>query len=247
MSGKFFIGTSGWNYLHWWNGVFYPSEVKQNKWLEYYAQYFDTVEINSTFYRIPREKTVENWRKRVPDNFTFVVKASRIITHLKKLEGVKEILFNFLDICSEFKEKLGPILFQTPPLLKVNKDKLQNLLNVIIEHPLGNTTRIALEFRNKTWFCDEIFDILKSANSSLCFSDMPEFEIDSPVTADFVYIRKHGKLERYASLYSDEELKTYARDIKKYLKENKDVYVFFNNDAYGYAVKNAMTLIEYVK
>ena len=173
MSGKVFIGTSGWNYLHWWDGVFYPNEVKQNKWLEYYANYFDTVEINSTFYRIPKEKTVENWRKRVPEEFTFIVKASRIITHLKRLKGIEEILRNFLDICSGFQEKLGPILFQTPPSLKINKGDLLNLLDILKSHLLSENLSVVFEFRNKTWFCEEIFDILKKANCSLCFSNTP--------------------------------------------------------------------------
>ena len=154
MSSKVFIGTSGWSYLHWWNGVFYPDEVRQNRWLEYYAEYFDTVEINSTFYRIPKEKTVENWRKRVPKEFTFAVKASRIITHLKKLQGIEEISRNFFDICSGFKEKLGPILFQMPPSLKINKDGLPNLLNILKPDTLSESLRIVFEFRSKTWFCE---------------------------------------------------------------------------------------------
>ena len=247
MSGKTFIGTSGWNYLHWWDGVFYPNEVKQNRWLEYYADYFDTVEINSTFYRIPKEKTVENWRKRVPDEFTFIVKASRIITHLKRLKGIEEILRNFLDICSGFQEKLGPILFQTPPSLKINKGDLLNLLDILNSHPLSKNLRIVFEFRNKSWFCEEIFDIIKKANCSLCFSDMPEFEIDEPVTADFVYIRRHGAHERYSSSYSDEQLKAESEKIKKWVVEDIDVYIYFNNDAYGYAIKNALKLIEFIK
>jgi len=247
MNAKIYIGTSGWNYLHWWNGVFYPKEIKQNKWLEYYTNYFDTVEINSTFYRIPKEKTVENWKSRVPENFTFIVKASRIITHLRRLKGIEETLTNFLNICSGFKEKLGPVLFQTPPSLKISKENLLNVLDIIKNHPTYNNLKIVFEFRNRTWFCNEIFDILQETNSSLCFSDMPDFEIDEPVTSDFVYIRKHGAHDKYSSSYSDDELNTEAEKIKKWKKKDKDVYIFFNNDAYGYAVKNALKLIEFIK
>ncbi len=247
MNAEIYIGTSGWSYLHWWNGVFYPKEIKQNKWLEYYTNYFDTVEINSTFYRIPKEKTVENWKNRVPENFTFIVKASRIITHLKRLEGIEETLTNFLNICSGFKEKLGPVLFQTPPSLKISKENLLNLLDIIKNRPTYNNLKIVFEFRNRTWFCNEIFDILQKTNSSLCFSDMPNFEIDEPVTSDFVYIRKHGAHNKYSSSYSDDELKIEADKIKNWKKKDKNVYIFFNNDAYGYAVKNALKLIEFVK
>ncbi len=244
MSGTICIGTSGWNYRHWWDGVFYPKEVKQKAWLEYYARFFDTVEINSTFYRLPLEKTVENWHSRVPPDFTYIVKASRIITHLKKLQDAEEIIGTFLNLCAGFKEKLGAVLFQTPPSMKADAERLSRTIDIIRGHRHIGSVRVVFEFRNTSWFADEIYRILAGTNTCLCFSDMPGLETEDPVTADFVYVRRHGASGRYSGCYSEEDLKTEARAIRKWAKDQKDVYVYYNNDIGGHAVRNALRLKE---
>jgi len=247
-----FIGTSGYNYLHWWNGVFYPSDLPQSKWLEFYAQFFDTVELNVSFYRLPKKETFAGWHKRTPDNFSFAVKGSRFITHIKRLKECREPLELFFDRVSALREKASIILWQLPPQFKFQKEDnrlksfLKDLSDVFRPYLKSSISRLrqAFEFREASWFCDEVFDLLREENISLCIADWPEFEVKKPVTADFVYLRRHGATALYASCYSDQELEREARQIEEWLKAGRDVYIYFNNDAYGYAVKNGLRLKE---
>lgn len=237
-----FIGTSGYNYHHWGNGVFYPSELPESKWLEFYAEYFNTVELNVTFYRLPTEKTFESWYKRTPDHFLFAIKGSRFITHIKRLKDCRQPLELFLDRASFLQEKLGIILWQLPPRFKVNKERLKEFSLLLSKLPLSKRIPHAFEFRDESWFCNEIFNILKEFNFSLCIAHGSGLPIQEKVTSKIIYIRLHGGEILYGSNYSESELKKWAEKIKSWHDKGKTIFVYFNNDAYGFAVKNAMTL-----
>ncbi|MBM4402274.1 MAG: DUF72 domain-containing protein [Candidatus Cloacimonetes bacterium] len=240
---KLFIGTSGWSYDHW-QGRFYPPDLPKIKWLEYYSQHFNTVEVNSTFYHLPQEKTVKNWMARTPANFTFAVKASRFITHFKQLKDPVESLEKFLQTASWFGERLGPILFQFPPKFAKNAERLSEFLSV-----LPQSWRIALEFRHSSWFCEEIYELIHKHKVALCFSDTPWYPYCEEITADFVYLRLHGHEELYASKYTKKQLDEYAKKIKNWLQgvsppngRVNGVYCYFDNDANAYAVENGKEL-----
>lgn len=238
---KVFIGTSGWSYEHW-KGVFYPEDLAKAKWLEYYCQHFKTVELNASFYHLPKRKTFENWRKRVGRDFVFSVKGSRFITHMKKLKDCQEPAVRFFEAASGVKNSKDIVLWQLPPGLKVNVKRLKEFLGGL----RGARWRYAFEFRNETWLCKEVFEMLKGHNMAVVFQDFEYWPITEKITADFVYIRLHGKKELYVSCYTKKELENWAKKIKNWKKEELDVYVYFNNDMRGYAVKNAKELIEFV-
>ena len=240
--GKVFIGTSGWAYNHWID-VFYPEDLKQKDWLDFYIKHFSTVELNASFYHLPKPKTFSNWREKTSKDFIFAVKASRFITHVKKLRNCKEPWQRFIDAAKNLKENLGPILFQLPPFLKANPKVLEDFLEILSKKKYLYT----LELRHKSWFCDEIYKILKKYNVALCIADSPHWPTEEIITSNFVYIRFHGGQILYGSEYSLKELKAWARKIKKWLKQKLDVYVYFNNDAQGFAVKNARQLVRLLK
>lgn len=245
--GKAFIGTSGWSYPHWGKGVFYPLEVKQKEWLSYYSNYFDTVEINNTFYQLPQKTVFERWERSVPSHFSFVVKVSRYITHIKKLNHPEQSLLKFLENASLLKGKLSLLLFQLPPSLKANLLRFTHLLDLLKDQSVIPGIRVTFEFRNRTWLEEETFHLLKQRNATLCFADWSDLTVTEPVTADFIYIRRHGSKNLYTSSYTQKEIKRDAQQIKKWLGKGKDVYIYFNNDAEGFAVKNALSLLEMVK
>jgi uncharacterized protein YecE (DUF72 family) len=234
--GTCFIGTSGWYYPHWFN-KFYPNSLSQEKLLPYFAQKFNTVELNNTFYHLPKESTVKGWCKKVPPDFIFAVKASRFITHIKRLANLGDSLRVFLNRVYLLKQKLGPILFQLPPSMKKDCKRLAGFLKKLPEKGKN-----VIEFRHQSWLDEEIFSILKNFNIAHCIISMPNFPMVVRPTADFVYIRMHGGTVLYGSNYSQKELKQCAKWIKKFLRDGLDAYVYFNNDAYGYAVRNALTL-----
>ena len=225
------IGTSGWTYPHW-KEVFYPTGWPKSRWLEYYAQHFDTVELNATFYRLPNLKTFENWKARTPDHFLWALKANKYITHTKRLKEPEESLQRFYTAASGLKEKLGPILFQLPPSLSFDEIVFEDFcqsLNLSQQH--------TLEVRHPSWISDRLFAILEKHNISFCIADTAgRYPYHEVITADFVYIRLHGSTKLYASDYSEGELQAWAEKIKAWKKET---HLFFDNDFGGYAVKNA--------
>lgn len=233
------IGTSGFVYDHWGNGIFYPSDIPKTKWLEYYTGHFDTVEINSTFYRLPSIQTVKGWYERTPRGFIFVLKGSRYITHIRRLTNCKESLEAFFERANALKEKLLLILWQFPPGFSRDSCKLKDFIKPFKRFL---PVRHAFEFRNKSWFCKEIYDILKERGLGLCQADWPEMPGDLPVTSDFLYLRRHGGGASYSSSYSIEELKRDAEKILVHAGQGKEIFVFFNNDVHGYAIKNAKAL-----
>jgi uncharacterized protein YecE (DUF72 family) len=239
---KYYIGTSGYSYQHWKNGVFYPRGLKDRQWLEYYASRFNTVELNVTFYRIPNSRVFQTWYERTPDDFKFVVKGTRIITHLKKLTNYENTLKNFLDVCSRLKKKLILILWQFPPGFKYQDEKFNNFLNL-----LSRTKYLyAFEFRHETWFNSQVYTLLKKFNYSLCIADSPHWPCVEEITSDYLYLRFHGGRILYGSEYSLQELKSWAGKVKNWISKYKikTVFAYFNNDAYGFAVKNALTFRE---
>lgn len=235
-----FVGTSGWNYPHWAGGVFYPAALSEGKWLEYYAEFFNAVELNVTFYRLVQKKTFENWRIRTPKDFCFAAKGSRIITHIKKFKTSKEPLDLFTNNVSGLKEKLGAVLWQLPPAFKKDLKLLEAFLKL-----LKKRQRQAFEFRNESWFDEEVYSLLKKYNAALCIAHSGRFPCVKEVTADFLYLRFHGSESLYSSNYSDKELREWAGFVGKY--RDKDIFAFFNNDACAYAIKNALKFKEFLE
>jgi uncharacterized protein YecE (DUF72 family) len=236
------IGTSGWVYGDWGDGVFYPEDLREKDWLEFYSQQFKTVEINATFYHQMSAKTYANWYNKVPKDFIFSVKISRFLTHIKKLNAPKEPWQRFINNAKHLKEKLGPILVQLPPNLHVNLDKLKELIRVIPAQ-----YKIALEVRHQSWFNEPAYKILKKRNISLVFSYGEGLPVEEVITADFIYVRMHGPGDLYGSKYTTAQLKKLADKIKQWQRKVKNIYVYFNNDTKGYAVDNAKKLIELTK
>jgi len=243
---RLFIGTSGFSYSHWENDIFYPKGLAKTKQLEYLAKHFNTVELNNPFYRLPEDKTFLNWQKRTPQEFVFAVKVSRFITHIKKLNQCKAPWKTFLKRASYLGLKLGPFLFQFPPSWKENIKRFKDFAEIIEKS--NSKFKFVFEFRHPSWFCPEIYQFFrKYKNFSLCLVDSPHWPTAEEITGNFIYIRMHGGKILYSSDYSEKELKRLANRIKKYLKQGLDVYCYFNNDACGFAVKNAKRLSKLCK
>lgn len=244
---KLYIGASGFFYSHWENNVFYPQGLPKTKQLEYYAEHFSTVELNNPFYRLPEAKTFSNWVSRVPPGFIFAVKASRFITHIKRLQGIEQAWKTFIENALNLEKKLGPILFQFPPNFKATEEnikRLEEFLKFITKYRVQYTKykiRFALEFRHETWCDRKIYKLFKKYNVAWVIADSPRYPKSEEVTANFVYIRMHGSKAIFSSNYTKKELRSLSQKIRKWRK-SYDVYVYFNNDAYGYAIENAKAL-----
>ncbi len=241
------VGTSGYSYRHWSGGVFYPPKLNQKEWLTYYGNSFNTVEINSTFYGLPSKEVFRNWYDRTPSDFRFAIKGSRYITHLKKLGVDPESMTLLGDHASGLGEKLDIVLWQLPENLKADTGLLDEFCGLIVTTTGLFKIRHAFEFRNESWFNDGIYDILAGHSFSLCIAHSSIWPCVEQTTADYVYFRFHGGQALYSSRYSDEELACWAGRIRRYLDDGKDVYAYFNNDAYGYAIQNALRLKELVQ
>lgn len=233
---KIHIGTSGWHYKHW-KGTFYPEGTRDDEQFVYYCQHFKTVEVNNSFYKLPESSTFTAWRKAAPRAFLFAVKASRFITHMKKLNMNRTELHRFFSRVDKLEGKLGPILFQLPPRWKLNLQRLADFLSVL---PAGY--RYAFEFRNADWYLEEVYALLKKYNVSFCIYELDKHLSPLVVTADFVYIRLHGPGNKYQGSYSRQALKKWADYCKKCIKEGRDVYLYFDNDQEGYAAFNALAI-----
>lgn len=235
------IGTSGWVYPHW-TGVFYPSELPSDEKLTFYSQHFSTVEINSSFYHLPREMTFVNWAKKVPEDFIFAVKGSSFITHRKRLIDVEEPVRTFLERAKFLGKKLGPILWQMPPSLKYNKKRMEKFFQLLLRK-----FKYAIEVRHPSFLNKEFFELLKKYQIAFCMADTPRFPYAEEITGDFIYLRLHGHEELYASKYSEKQLKDYATKFLKWQKAGvKEIFCYFDNDFQGFAVKNALQLKNFV-
>jgi uncharacterized protein YecE (DUF72 family) len=235
-TGAVHIGTSGWHYRHW-KGPFYPEKLPASKMLDYYAQHFDTVELNNTFYRLPLETGLENWRTTSPPGFCFAAKGSRFLTHMKKLKDPEIGLERFFERIDRLRPKLGPIVFQLPPFWEVDEPRLEGFLRA-----LPKRHRYAFEFRNPTWHSDRINRILRRHNAAFCIFEIAGFASELPITADFTYIRLHGPGGAYQGSYSEATLQQWADRIDAWRKELRSVHLYFDNDQAGYAIENALTL-----
>jgi uncharacterized protein YecE (DUF72 family) len=237
--GQLRIGTSGWSYHHWLDGVFYPGDLERGGELAFYATVFDCVEINSSFYHTPRESTLRSWANKTPENFSFAYKASRTITHRRKLLDVREPVDFMLSRASLLGPKLGPILWQFPPSFTADIPRLANFLALLPRH-----MRHAFEFRHGSWFCDATYEVLGEYEAALVWSDTPSYPLEKVVTARLVYVRLHGHEKLYSSCYTRAQLQEWAESLFPHLQSGHDVFVFFDNDAHGYAPRNALELRE---
>jgi uncharacterized protein YecE (DUF72 family) len=239
---RLLIGTSGWTYASW-KGPFYPKDLPSQDYLRFYAAEFPTTEVNYSFYHLPKPSTYERWRTLVPDEFVFAVKASRFITHIKRLHDVTDAWKTFIDNASVLGPHLGPILFQFPPSFRVNRGTLAGFLKMAERRvPQHSPLRLVCEFRHDSWFTEETYRLLQRHGIALCIADGSKYPRRDVITADFAYIRYHGRDKMFASDYTDKELSEEAAQIRRYRRQGLDVYVYFNNDALGYAVKNARSL-----
>ncbi len=237
---RVWIGTSGWVYNDW-RGRFYPEKLPQKRWFEYYAQQFDTVEINNSFYRLPSEDIFDAWRGQAPPGFLYAVKAHRYITHVRRLIEPADPLDHFLSRARRLGPSLGPVLYQLPPRWHANVTRLARFAALLPVDMLN-----VVEFRDPAWFIPAVYDVLRSHGISFCIFHTPNLPCPLEVTAPAVYVRFHGSGAPGGGPYDDAALRTWAARIREWLGEDHDVYVYFNNDGMAAAVRNAFTLREMV-
>jgi uncharacterized protein YecE (DUF72 family) len=236
-----YIGCSGWHYKHWL-GNFYPTGTRPAAYLSHYLQHFSSVEINNSFYRLPSVKTLEQWREAVPPDFVFAVKASRYITHMKKLREPTQSFSLLMSRVQVLAEKLGPILFQLPPAWRFDESRFRHFLE-----SLPSTYRYAFEFRDPSWYHDQAYELLLEHRCAFCIYEIEYHLSPLVVSTDFVYIRLHGPGPKYDGSYSDEVLNRWAFRCQQWLEQGIRVYVYFDNDMHGYAPVNALRLQELIR
>lgn len=227
-----FVGTSGWSYDHWVD-KFYPEGLERNKWLEFYSENFNTVEINMSFYRFPFKNMVKGWVNKTPEGFLFFLKANRQITHVRKLKNISQLVKKFDKLAVLLGEKLGGVLYQLPPSLHFDLEKLEKFLSILPER------RNVIEFRHTSWFCNETIKLLNKYKIIFCVVSAPKLPEMVKKSTNEIYVRFHGR-EWYRYDYTKKELKNWAQQIKR-LKP-KNTFIYFNNDFNAYAVKNAKTM-----
>lgn len=232
---KILIGTSGWNHVEW-RELFYPKVLKQKEWFDYYAQEFSTVEINNTFYRWPTKEVLEKWYNQAPENFKFTIKAPSKITHTKKLKNVEKYVTSLYELGALLKEKLGCYLFQLPPSYKYTEHNI-NKIKIFIEL-LDKKEKNVIEFRDKDWWNKDIYELFEKHNVCFCTAFGLEMPKDIIITSDVAYFRFHG--ENYTTKYTQTELNTFFKKLQEF--NFKECYIYFNNDAKGFAIENAIEL-----
>ena len=231
------VGCSGWNYRHW-REVVYPKGLPASRWLEHYSTMFDTVEVNNTFYRLPNRSAVAGWVEQTPRDFVFAVKASRYLTHVKRLTDLGPGVERFYERIEPLIEanKLGPLLWQLPPTFRRDDERLASALAQL---PAG---RHCFEFRHESWFVPEVYELLRNRNGALVIGDNPGRRFQTyELTADWTFVRFHYGSRGRNGNYSDRELREWADRIRDWRKK-ADVYAYFNNDWNGYAVRNGLAL-----
>jgi uncharacterized protein YecE (DUF72 family) len=232
------IGCSGWNYSHWRNGVFYPPRLAPRDWLAFYARHFDTVEVNATFYRLPRREVVANWVRGSPATFLFTVKSSRYLTHVKRLTDLDSGLRLFYDRIAPLvrSPKLGPVLWQLPPTFQRDDERLAAALERL---PEG---RHCFEFRHESWFAPAVYELLRARGVALVIGDHPARPFQThELTADWTFVRFHWGARGQRGNYSKTELEEWAERIEGW-RDRIDVYAYFNNDWEGFAIRNGLWL-----
>ena len=235
------VGCSGWQYKHW-RGDFYPAELPAARWFERYASQFDTVEINNTFYRLPEASTFASWAARAPSRFLFAVKASRFLTHMKKLKDPDEPLDRLFTRMKPLGRHLGPVLYQLPPGWKLDSSRLEQFLQ-----RLPRRMRHAIEFREPSWYGDATLELLSQHGVALCLHDMRGSATPRERVGPFVYVRFHGASGTYSGSYPDDRLNGWAEWLHGQRASGADVYAYFNNDVGGHAPRNALTLRRFLE
>jgi uncharacterized protein YecE (DUF72 family) len=231
------IGTSGWVYPHW-RGVFYPRDLPQSKWLEFYVRRFRTVEVNNSFYRLPSTDAFRTWRQRTPENFVFTIKASRFITHIKRLRDPRAPLRLLLQRATHLESKLGPVLFQLPPRFGVDLERLETFLRA-----LPPSVRCVVEFRDPSWHVPEVYELLNRFGAGYCIMIAPKLRCEPVVTGRLLYARFHSP-GGAGPAFGRRRLRSWAHRLDALLRHADAGYVYFNNDAAGAAIEDATTLAD---
>lgn len=240
MAGRAFIGTSGWSYDGWKNSFF--EGVPRRRWLEHCTEHFTGLEANGTFYRLQSESTFEQWIERTPDDFVFTAKGHRFVTHNKKLKDADDTIVTSRDNMRPLQKKLAVVVWQLPTQFSLNLERIESFARVLSRR--WTAVRHAIEFRHTSWFADEVAAVLAAHDLAVCQSDAADWPMWEAVTTDLVYVRLHGHTRTYASSYSGGSLDEWARKAKGWMREGRDVHVYFDNDAEGAAPYDAMKLIE---
>jgi uncharacterized protein YecE (DUF72 family) len=236
---RLFIGTSGWHYDSW-RGPFFPKDVPKKDHLRFYAEHFPSTELNGVFYRTPTLEAVRGWVEQTPDDFLFAWKASKFITHWKRLTNKSRNSLTLMETRLKILgDKAGPVLFQLPPQFTANRERLASFLKLLHKRP----RHYAFEFRHPSWYEDDIVDLLRDEDISLCLSDHRDAPAPWEVTASHVYVRGHGPGGAYKGHYSDKTLAKWAADIRKWRRQRRTVYVYFDNDQKSAAPKDAQRLL----
>ena len=242
------IGCSGWNYKHW-RGPVYPAEMPSRLWFDHYASIFDTVEVNNTFYRLPEPETFAAWRERAPAHFIYAIKASRFLTHLKRLRDPEEPVIRLFEHARKLGDRFGPILYQLPGNFHRDLPRLDHFLS-LLPRTLGDAggapKRLALhhviEFRHPSWYVAETYQLLRARSVTLCLHDKAGSAITEPDVGPIVYVRFHGPGGRYFGRYEIARLDKWATRLYELARDGRDVFAYFNNDPDGMAVVNAREL-----
>lgn len=230
------IGCSGWNYRHW-REAFYPAGLPASRWFDFYAEHFDTVELNNSFYRLPANQTFDKWRDQAPDGFCFAVKANRFITQAKKLLDCEDPVARQTKAFRHLGDHLGPILYQLPPRLKIDPERLESFLALLPDDCVN-----VFEFRDPSWYVPEVFALLERYGASLCIHDMAESAANRLVVGPVAYVRFHGAGGKYYGRYTEDVLRSWAEWIGSQLEEARSVWAYFNNDINADAIADALTL-----
>jgi uncharacterized protein YecE (DUF72 family) len=235
------IGCSGWNYKSW-RKRFYPEDVRPSEWLSYYATHFDTVEVNNTFYRLPEAETFATWRRQTPPSFIMAVKASRFLTHMKRLRDPEEPLERLFSRASVLTNRLGPVLYQLPSNFTLDLERLETFCEALPRRWNGKRVHHVFEFRDPSWYVPECFQLLERFSVTLCLHDKFGSEIAEPFVGPLVYVRFHGTTGRYHGSYSTKQLNNWAQRLEEPLRQGRHVFAYFNNDPDAVATTNARWL-----
>ena len=230
------IGCSGWNYKHW-RELFSPKGLPARRWFEFYAEHFDTVEINNSFYRLPSAETFGKWRDQAPAGFCYAVKANRFLTQAKKLKDCEEPMERMMSAVRHLGDRLGPMLYQLPPSMKINLERFESFLKII-----PNDVTSVFEFRERSWYVAETYALLDRYGASFCVHDMKGSKTERIAVGPIAYVRFHGGIGKYWGRYSDEALLSWTDWLVEQAQRGKSCWCYFNNDIHGHAIEDARTL-----
>ena len=239
--GQSRVGCSGWEYKHW-RGDFYPADIPKSRWFEHYAAQFDTVEVNNSFYRLPEKETFARWGERAPRDFVYAVKASRFLTHMKKLKDPEEPVERLFTRMRALRPHLGPVLYQLPPNLKLDRERLEHFLQTIPKE-----VPQVVEFRDASWYSDDVSRLLEKYRVSRCVHDMKGSATGQERVGPIAYVRFHGATGTYTGDYPPDRLRRWAEWLNGEREKGIDIYAYFNNDVGGHAPRNAVTLRRFLE